>query len=91
MVLKETGKYRLRQDIIGQFVDENIRACEGGTITRGAICNTWKKWLEETQSSNAPKHSELYEYLSNKYKKHGSAGWAGVEIVYEPPPDNDAF
>jgi P4 family phage/plasmid primase-like protien len=91
MVLNETKKYRLRQDLIGQFVNERVRACEGRTITRQALSQTWKMWLEETQSSNAPKMSELCEYLTGKYEKHGSAGWAGVEIVYEPPPDNDAF
>ena len=91
MVLNETNKYRLRQDLIGQFVDEKIVACEGGSITREALSQTWQSWYEMTQSSKAPKMSELCEYLSNKYDKHGKSGWAGVEIVYEPPPDNDAF
>jgi P4 family phage/plasmid primase-like protien len=91
MVLNETKKYRLRQDLIGQFVDEKIRACEGRNLKRLDLSQEWKRWLEETQSSNAPKMSELCEYLSNIYDKHGSAGWAGVEIVYEPPPEQDAF
>lgn len=91
MVLRETNKYRLRQDLIGQFVAERVRVCEGRNITRQALSQTWKMWLEETQSSNPPRMSELCEYLTNKYDKHGSAGWSGVEIIYEPPPDNDAF
>ena len=91
MVLTETNKYRLRQDLIGQFVAERIHECEGRNVTRQALSQTWKMWLEETQSSNAPKMSELCEYLSNKYNTHGNAGWAGVEIIYEPPPETDAF
>jgi phage/plasmid-associated DNA primase len=91
MVLKETGKYRLRQNLIGQFVNEKIKACVGSSITRQALSQTWQAWYEETQSSKAPKMSELCEHLSNHYDKHGSAGWAGVEIVYEPPPTNNAF
>jgi hypothetical protein len=91
MVLMETGKYRLRQNLIGQFVNEKIKACVGGSITRQALSQTWQAWYEETQSSKAPKMSELCEHLSNHYDKHGSAGWAGVEIVYEPPPTNNAF
>ena len=91
MVLRETNKYRLRQDLIGQFVAERVRVCEGRNITRQALSQTWKMWLEETQSSNPPRMSELCEYLTNKYDKHGSSGWSGVEIIYEPPPDNDAF
>jgi P4 family phage/plasmid primase-like protien len=91
MVLNETSKYRLRQDIIGQFVEERIVASESGTITREALSQTWQSWYEMSQSSKAPKISELCEYLNNKYEKHGRSGWIGVEIVYEPPPDNDAF
>jgi len=91
MVLRETNKYRLRQDLIGQFVSERVRACEGRNITRQALSQTWKMWLEETQSSNPPRMSELCEYLTNKYDKHGSSGWSGVEIIYEPPPDDEPF
>jgi len=91
MVLAETNKYRLRQDLIGQFVAERVRVCEGRNITRQALSQTWKMWLEETQSNNPPRMSELCEYLTSKYDKYGSAGWAGVDIIYEPPPDNDAF
>jgi phage/plasmid-associated DNA primase len=91
MVLQATNKYHMRQDLIGQFMLDKIRPCEGRNITRQALSQTWKMWLEETMSSNAPKLSEVCEILSTKYEKHGSAGWNGVEIVYEPPPENNAF
>jgi P4 family phage/plasmid primase-like protien len=91
MVLEETNRYRLRQDLIGQFVAERIHVCEGRHITRQALSQTWKMWLEENQASNAPKMTELCEYLSSRYSKHGTAGWAGIEIIYEPPPDDTAF
>ena len=91
MVLEETNKYRLRQDLIGQFVAERIHECEGRHITRQALSQTWKMWIEENQASNAPKMTELCEYLSAKYSKHGSAGWQDVEIIYEPPPEDDPF
>ena len=91
LVLAETNKYRLRQDLIGQFVAEKIKACEGRNITRQALSQTWKMWVEENQAANAPKMGELCEFLSSKYGKFGNAGWADVEIVYEAPTENDAF
>ena len=86
-MLAETNKYRLRQDLIGQFVAEKIRTCEGRTVTKQALSQTWKMWLEENQASNAPKMSELCDFMENRYERFGASGWTGAEIVYEAVED----
>jgi P4 family phage/plasmid primase-like protien len=91
MVLEETQKYRLRQDLIGQFVAEKVRAAEGKNITRQALSQTWKIWLEENQASNAPKMFELTEYMNSQYTMFGKAGWSDAEIIYEEQIEDDGF
>ena len=83
MVLAETNKYRLKQDVIGQFADEKLTLCEEGRISKLELSQTWKIWCEVNQLQNVPKLMELTDYMSSKYTKNGKTGWMGVKIVYE--------
>jgi P4 family phage/plasmid primase-like protien len=87
MVVAETDRYRLRQDLIGQFMEENLRVCADQTLTKGTVNQAWKQWVEDNGHTSAPKACELHECVNKKYNKRGTA-WVDVEIIYTPPPDS---
>ena len=78
MVLSETNKYRLKQDLIGQFINEMVVRVEGATLSKQEVSQQWKQWCEVNQASNVPKVSELTEQLNKQFDKHGKSGWKNI-------------
>lgn len=89
MVLEETAKYRLKQDLIGQFVAEKVCGHEGGSISKQELTQAWKMWCDVNQATNIPKVYELTEFMSSKYPRSGTTGWGDVQMVYETSCDDD--
>jgi hypothetical protein len=78
MVLEETNKYRFKQDLIGQFMQEMIVDAEGANLTKQELSQQWKQWCETNQATNTPKVSELVEYMDSNYEKNGKNGWVNI-------------
>ncbi len=81
MVLEETNKYRFKQDLIGQFIDEMIIEVEGSTLSKQEVSQQWKQWCETNQATNVPKVSELTDYMNSHYEKNGRNGWSNVTFA----------
>jgi P4 family phage/plasmid primase-like protien len=86
MVLAETDKYRLKQDLIAQFVQECIVAREGDNIAKQQLSQEWKSWCETnhaSKSSTVPTVTELVEYMNNIYEKHPvTNGWKNATFLH---------
>jgi P4 family phage/plasmid primase-like protien len=78
MVLEETNKYRFKQDLIGQFIQEMIIEVEGSTLSKQEVSQQWKQWCETNQATNVPKVSELTDHMNSHYEKNGRNGWSNV-------------
>ena len=78
MVLEETNKYRFKQDLIGQFIQDMIVEVEGSTLSKQEVSQQWKQWCETNQATNVPKLSELTDHMNSHYEKNGRNGWANV-------------
>mgnify|MGYP000315209852 FL=1 len=78
MVLEETNKYRFKQDLIGQFMQEMIVEAEGANLTKQEVSQQWKQWCETNQATNTPKVSEVVEYMDSNYEKNGKNGWVNI-------------
>ena len=90
MVLRETKKYRLRQDLIGQFANEKTIASEGGIVSKQELTQTWKLWLEQNHSGgSAPKVLELVEYMNNNYEREGKSSWKSEDCLWTAVPTDD--
>ena len=90
MVLAETNKYRLKQDLIGQFIQECVVEKEGSMLAKQEVSQQWKQWCETNQATNVPKVSELVEYMNTHYEKSGR-GWANVTFSMYEDMDEDDF
>jgi phage/plasmid-associated DNA primase len=83
MVLSETNKYRLKQDLIGQFIQECVIVKEGCMLAKQEVSQQWKQWCETNQATNVPRVSELVEYMNTHYEK-SARGWGNVTFsTYE--------
>lgn len=88
-VLNETKKYRLKQDLVGQFIEEKIVECEDGNITKQELSINWKMWCDTNQAHNAPKLMDVCDNLSKLYPSHGKNGWKNCKIVNEDDNEFD--
>ena len=78
MVLEETNKYRFKQDLIGQFIQDMIIEVEGSTLSKQEVSQQWKQWCETNQATNVPKLSELTDHMNGHYEKNGRNGWSNI-------------
>ena len=47
-VVKEASEeYRKSQDIIGEFIEDQVEACEGERLSRKSVFKAYKQWCEE--------------------------------------------
>ena len=81
MVLEETNKYRFKQDLIGQFVQEMIVELQGASLSKQEVSQQWKQWCEVNQATNVPKVTELTDHMNKMYEKNGRNGWSNVTFA----------
>lgn len=87
MVLAETKKYKLKQDLIGQFIDECVIVKDGSLLSKQEVSQHWKQWCDVNQANNPPKVSELVEYMNTNYTKNGRSGWSNISFTHYTDDD----
>jgi len=67
-VVKEASEeYRQSQDIIGEFIDDQIEACDGERLPRATVFKAYKQWCED--------NGEKPVYQSTLTQKLKERGW----------------
>jgi len=95
MVVASSNKYRQGQDHISAFVNEMVGKNPDKFIKKTELCEQFKFWFQEQEGGNrrAPKPTEVYEYMDNKFGKacRGKLGmgWEGVEILYSAAEEDE--
>lgn len=79
-VLSASEEYRQSQDVISEFINENVMKQEGGVIKKTRLNNAFKDWFQNTYGKNCPQMKELHVYMTKKFGKAERTGWKDVII-----------
>jgi P4 family phage/plasmid primase-like protien len=92
IVLSTSTKYREEQDIISNFVHQNIIEKTGEVLKKSVLQKEFQKWFQEQQlgSRKPPKSSELIQYMDKKYSqlKKDKVSWNHLCICNSEEEDD---
>jgi len=85
MVVSASQSYRVRQDVISEFIAEKIQTNPAGIITNTELCGVFTDWHKMSYGRNCPSMKDVQSQMDKRFKKSTGAGkaWMGVSIVYE--------
>lgn len=88
-VMLATHKYRSRNDIYLQYIEENICNDATGMISLSAIYTQFKEWFKESVTyGNIPSKADVKISLSKLWGEPINNSWQGKAIrIYEDEPD----
>jgi phage/plasmid-associated DNA primase len=79
-VLSASEDYRQSQDVVSEFINENIVKREGGVVKKTRLNNAFKDWFQNTYGKNCPQLKEVHTYMCKKFGKADRTGWKDVVI-----------
>jgi len=84
-VVSASQSYRVRQDVISEFISEKIQVNPAGVITNTELCGVFTDWHKMSYGRNCPSMKDVQSHMDKKFKKGNGTGktWVGVSIVYE--------
>ena len=84
-VVSASQSYRVRQDVIAEFISEKIQVNPAGMITNTELCGVFTDWHKMSYGRNCPSMKDVQSHMDKKFKKGTGTGksWVGVSIVYE--------
>jgi P4 family phage/plasmid primase-like protien len=82
VVKASAANYRNSQDYLAAFIKDKIRPFESRRVRKNEVSEEFKKWYYLQYNRNAPKATEITNYMEKKYGKCGSNGWLGIGIIY---------
>lgn len=85
MVVSASQSYRVRQDVIAEFISEKIQTNPAGVITNTELCGVFTDWHKMSYGRNCPSMKDVQAHMDKKFKKGNGVGktWIGVSIIYE--------
>lgn len=88
-VMLATHKYRSRNDIYLQYIEENICNDPTGMISLTAIYTQFKEWFKESVTyGSIPSKADVKSSLSKIWGEPMNNSWSGKAIkIYEDTPD----
>ena len=90
-VKEATDSYRQSQDIIGDFIEAHIEACEGETLARSKVYEAYKEWCDKNGERSLTQ-TTLTQKLLERGWKEGSRGrertFAGYKLKKTEYPDD---
>jgi len=91
-VLRASKKKREDNDYLAAFVKDKIRRCEGKSVKKTELMETFKSWylVSNPGSKTIPKMKEIVDYMNVKYGECKN-GWRNTEIIYEENDEDDAL
>jgi len=91
-VLLATDKYRKRNDIYRQFIEEIIVEKKEEIITIQEIFSSFKDWLREsTSNTRMPDKIEIKEYFEKLWGSPKKNKWKGYKLRTIEDDDDNAF
>jgi P4 family phage/plasmid primase-like protien len=102
-VLEASNAYRKKQDIVKNFLIENVERFEGGEIRQTSLSECYKRWYENSdyKDTKQPKQAEVFDYMNKMYgERVGNANakkWMNVRIIIQEEeevsrnPNEDIF
>lgn len=84
-VISASQSYRVRQDVIAEFISEKIQVNPAGMITNTELCGVFTDWHKMSYGRNCPSMKDVQAHMDKKFKKGAGTGksWVGISIVYE--------
>ena len=79
-VLSASDDYRQSQDVVSEFINENVMKQVGGVIKKTRLNNAFKDWFQNTYGKNSPQMKEVHTYMDKKFGKATKSGWKDVVI-----------
>jgi len=90
-VNEATDSYRQSQDIIGDFIEAYIEACEGETLPRSKVYEAYKEWCDKSGERSLTQ-TTLTQKLLERGWKEGPRGrertFAGYKLKKTEYPDD---
>ena len=89
IVLKASNDYKMKQDVIAQFIQDKIVKEEGcGYLKKSSVNAEFSIWHQSNYGTRGPQSKELHEALDRMYGSHDKSGWKGLKIIYEADDDD---
>lgn len=89
-VLKASNEYKMKQDVISQFIHEKIIKEEGsGYLKKSNVNAEFSIWHQSNVGTRGPQSRELHEALDRLYGAHDKMGWRNLKIIYDNDQDDD--
>jgi P4 family phage/plasmid primase-like protien len=88
-VQASSDAYRASQDVISEFINDKIVACEGMTLKKTQLNFEFSSWHQNTYGNKGPKAKDVHEAIDKKYGKCKTNGWANIRIRPEFEADDD--
>lgn len=79
-VLSASDDYRQSQDVVSEFINDNIMKQMGGILKKTRLNNAFKDWFQNTYGKNSPQLKEVHVYMDKKFGKADKSGWKDVII-----------
>ena len=89
LVTAASDAYRAKQDLLGEFMMEELIEDPLSVLKKDELSNHYKMWWEKTQNGKVSKKDELWTCMNKKYTKKDK-GWAGVRIHYPESSSNSS-
>ena len=89
-VVAASNKYRQSQDNISAFINDKIEKCEGATVGKRILSDTFKEWyMSVCGGRKMPRITELEDAMNKKFgnKTGKPERWLNVKIVYDNEKD----
>ena len=82
-VLSASDDYRQSQDVVSEFINENVVKRVGEYVKKTRLNNAFKDWFQNTYGKNCPQLKEVHVYMDKKFGKADKSGWKDVVIKDE--------
>ena len=89
IVLKASNDYKMKQDVIAQFIQDKVVKEEGcGYLKKSSVNAEFSIWHQSNYGTRGPQSRELHEALDRMYGEHDKIGWKGIKLVYDADDDD---
>jgi P4 family phage/plasmid primase-like protien len=87
IVVQASKEYRAKQDVISEFVADQIVPDKESKITKTEIQQCFSTWYRGAYGHGGPAMTEVHEALDRMFGDYNRAikGWRGVRIAMEKP------